>query len=494
MIDNPKKIAAKLGEWREHPATMVRELFGVEPDKWQEEALEAFPHHQRLAMKACKGPGKTTVEAWIGWNFLLTRPRPKCAATSISGQNLKDNFWTEMAKWQNRNEYLKRGFEWTAQRIFYRQAPEEWFMSARTWPQSADASKQADTLAGLHADYILFILDESGSMPDAIMVSAEAALSSCKEGHIVQAGNPTMLSGPLYRAVTTERKLWYVVEITGDPDDPKRSPRISVEWAREQIQKYGRDNPWVLVNVFGKFPPSSLNVLIGPDEVSAAMKRFYRPFEIGAAPKIMGVDVARFGDDASVIAKRNGIQMLPFDKKRNINSTQGAGWVSRTWEEWQADACFIDATGGFGAGWIDQLEELGRSPIGVQYAGEAHDSGRYHNKRAEMAFDFVEWIKRGGALPESPELAAALTQTTYTFHRDRFLLQPKEEIKELLGYSPDEFDAAMETFAEPVTAVTTRKPRRAPQVEYDPFREVNLENDVRRSYGAARTDWEPFRD
>jgi putative ABC transport system substrate-binding protein len=57
-----------------------------------------------------------------------------------------------------------------------------------------------------------------------------------------------------------------LVEITADPDDPRRSARVSAEWAREQIEKYGRDNPWVLVNVFGSFPPHSLDTLIGPDE------------------------------------------------------------------------------------------------------------------------------------------------------------------------------------------------------------------------------------
>jgi phage terminase large subunit len=309
LTDNiADQFADQLAAWRLHPARMVRELFGVEPDPWQEDALEAFPHSPRLAMKACNGPGKTAVLGWIGWNYLLTRPRPKIAATSISAANLADGLWTEMAKWQHVAPVLKNFFTWTKTRIFHNDAPEEWFMSARTWSQSADATPQADTLAGLHADYILFLIDESGGTPDAIMPTAEAALSgSPKEAHIVQAGNPIALSGPLYRACTTSRNLWYVVEITGDPDDPKRSTRIPIEYAREQIAQYGRDNPWVLVNIFGQFPPSSLNVLIGPDEVRAAMTRFYREHELGAAAKVIGVDVALYGDDASVIASRHGL-------------------------------------------------------------------------------------------------------------------------------------------------------------------------------------------
>ena len=214
---------ARIHEWSQHPSKMVRDLLGVEPDPWQAEALEAFPSSPRLAMKAAKGPGKTSCLAWIGWNFLLTRPFPKCAATSISGKNLEDNLWTEFAKWRDRSELLKQKFTWTKTRIFCNDAPETWFMTARSWAQSADRNTQANTLAGLHADYVLVLLDESGGIPDSVMVTAESALSSCVEGHVIQAGNPTHLEGPLYRACTSSRALWRLIEITGDPDDPRRS-------------------------------------------------------------------------------------------------------------------------------------------------------------------------------------------------------------------------------------------------------------------------------
>jgi phage terminase large subunit len=477
-----------LTEWADHPARMVREVFGVEPDHWQEQALEAFPHCQRLAMKACKGPGKTTVLAWLAWNFLATRPNPKIGAISVTNVNLADGLWAEMAKWQKRSKLLQSHFTWTKTRIFRNSAPEEWFMSAKSYSQSADREQQANALAGFHADYVLFLIDESGAMSDAVLVSAEAALSSCVEGHIVQAGNPLKLEGPLHRACVTSKQLWRVVEITGDPDDQGRSPRISIEHAREQIAQYGRNNPWVLVNIFGQFPPSSINALIGPDEVAAAMKRSYRDYEIGRAPKVLGVDVAQYGDDASVIAARQGIQCLPFLKYRNIDSTQGAGQVASKWTDWGADAVFIDATGGFGAGWIDQLRNLGKSPIGIHFAGQAHDASRCVNKRAEMYFDAIEWIKRGGALPQSDELIATLTQTTYTFKGDRLLLEPKDEIRIKLGYSPDEADALVLTFAEPVTphAAPLRKSRSA-VADYNPF--ADLDRDA--SWHMAR-DHESF--
>ncbi len=439
--------------WWKDPPRFVRNVFGVRPDPWQDEVLAAFPRQPRLAMKACKGPGKTTVMAWLAWNFLLTRPDPKIAATSVSGDNLADNLWAEMAKWQARSDFLTAKFEWTKTRIFNRQRPETWWMSARSWAKTADKARLGQTLAGLHSDYILFILDESGGIPDGVMASAEAALSSCVEGHIVQAGNPTHLEGPLWRACTSERRLWHVTEISADPDDPRRATRVKAEWAREQIEKYGRDNPWVLVNVFGQFPPGSLDTLIGPDECAEATRRAWKPEDIETAPRILGVDVARFGDDSSVIFPRQGLVAFPPIKVRNIDGTQGAGLVARQWQDWDADACFIDDTGGFGSSWIDNLRRLGREPIGIHFAGKATDP-RYDNKRTEMYFEAVDWIRKGGALPPdtSQELIAALTRTTYSFRGDRLLLEPKDQVKARLGYSPDDADAFALTFAQPVTA------------------------------------------
>ena len=113
-----------LRRWKAHPSRFVREAFGATPDPWQDEVLDAFPHRQRLAMKACKGPGKTAVLAWLAWNFLTVNKDPKIAATSVSGDNLSDGLWTEMAKWQAKSPLLSAGFKWTRDRIFAKRRPE----------------------------------------------------------------------------------------------------------------------------------------------------------------------------------------------------------------------------------------------------------------------------------------------------------------------------------------------------------------------------------
>jgi phage terminase large subunit len=448
------QLAERMRLWRARPQVFVREVFGVTPDAWQDEVLEIFPTHPRIAMKACKGPGKTAVLAMLAWNFLLTRPRPKVAAVSISAENLADGLWTEMAKWQAKSPLLRELFTWTKTRIFCNEVPEEWWMSARTWPKSGSADDQANTLAGLHADYMLFILDEAGGIPSGVMAAAEAGLANAMglaghEAHIVMAGNPTHLAGPLYDACTRERSLWHVVEISSAPDDPKRTPRVSIEWARQQIQKYGAENPWVLVNVFGRFPPSSLNSLLGPDEVKEAMERHHREDQYAGASRILGVDVAREGDDRSVIFPRQGIVAWEPIVMRNANSIQGAGAVARKWQDWEADGCFVDNTGGFGGGWLDQLVQLGRDPVGIHFSGKATDE-RYFNKRAEMHFELADWVKNGGALPKIPELVEELTAPTYWFKGDKLILEDKDQIKARIGRSPDYADALALTFALPV--------------------------------------------
>lgn len=268
--------------WRVDPVAFVRENFHVEPDAWQlrvlRSAARSVKSAVRIAMKASKGVGKSAVLAWLMWWFFTTRLHPKIIATSITADNLKDGLWTELASWQQKSPLLAAIATWSAERIVSNDHPETWWMSARTWPKGADASQQANTLAGIHADNVMFVLDESGGIPDAVMAAAEAGLANAspangREAILLQAGNPTHLEGPLYRACTSEKHLWDVIEISADPDDPMRSTRVTREWALDQIAKYGRDSAYVLVNVFGKFPPGSANALLGPDDVYAAMHR-----------------------------------------------------------------------------------------------------------------------------------------------------------------------------------------------------------------------------
>ena len=500
------KHASHFLRWIEHPDQMVRELFDVEPDDWQLEALQAFPHRKRLAMKANKGPGKSTVLAWLIWNFMLRRDA-NVMVTSITGDNLKDGVWKELAKWYAKAPLLKELFIITGTRIESRdpELAKNWFASARTWPKTGTADEQSNALAGFHSEYCLGVIDEAGGVPDAVMAAVEAILAGGTETRVVIAGNPTHREGPLFRACTSERSLWKIIEITGDPDDPKRAKRVPIEWAREQIQKYGRDNPYVLVNVFGQFPPFSFNALIGDDEIREAMRRSVPDWHLEGQATLLGVDVARQGDDFSCIARRKGRQAYNFQRRRNIESGQlGASLVNRLWTEFDADACFLDATGGFGDAWYDPLVLLHRSPVRVYFNGKSSDVA-YYNKRAQMYFELVQWIKNGGCLPmdesDSPGGAGynfikALSNTTYTHRGDQLILEDKDDIKAKIGFSPDEVDSLALTFAEPIKP----KPKSSRGVlnvsavsAYRPFSDLEKMQGQNYTVGSANGPYDPFR-
>ncbi|VVE77411.1 hypothetical protein [Pandoraea sputorum] len=474
------KAADQIREWRNNPIKFVWDHFKVEPDAWQRQALEAFarndPEHMRISLQACAGPGKTAVLAWCGWIFLSCHgslhDHPKGAAVSVTADNLKDNLWPELAHWQGRSEFLKQAFIWQKERIFARDHPETWFLSARSWSKAANAEEQGRTLSGLHSKYVLVLVDESGDIPLSVLKAGEQAMGNCVFGKIVQAGNPTSHDGMLYAASTTLRHLWHVIRITGDPDDPDRSPRISIEWAQEQIRTYGRDNPWVMSYILGKFPPSSLNTLLGPDDVEPLLGRHLPQDSYNWAARILGVDVARFGLDRTVIMPRQGNAVFNPVIMRNASSTKVAARVAIAVKKWQPDAVFVDGSGGYGAGVIDVLRDSGHSVIEVQFGGSAMDA-KFFNKRTEMWWEMAEAIKKGVTgmgLPNIRELVRELTAPQYYFRKDQIALEEKEQIKKRLGYSPDLADALALTYAQPVVkGISHRKPQTMASQNYDPY-------------------------
>jgi hypothetical protein len=278
------------------------------------------------------------------------------------------------------------------------------------------------------------------------MLAAEQALGNCTWGKIMQAGNPSSTSGMLYAAATEFSAQWFVVRITSDPDDPERTPRVDAGWARQMIETYGRENPWVMSSILGMFPPTALNTLIGPDEVREAMKRHIRPQQYEFSQKRLGIDAARFGDDKWVLFPRQGLAAFKPIDMRNPRAHDVAGRVMGARAKWGQEVEFFDGTGGYASGAIDACIQLGCSPVEVQFSGKADDP-RYFNKRAEMWFRMAEWIKRGGALPNVPDLVAELTVPTYYYQNGKFRLEEKDQIKLRLKRSPNYADALACTFA-----------------------------------------------
>lgn len=455
--------AHRIRLWREDYRRFVTEELGVQKmDKFQEEALLAASGEMhdppRIAMKASKGPGKTAGLAWIGLASMATRTHLNGACISITGDNLRDNLWKELAKWQQRSAFLKQAFTWTKTRFHANGHEATWWLSFRTWPKNGSVEEQSDALSGLHADNVLVLADETGGYPSAVMATADAILSSCVWGLIVQAGNPTHLEGPLYEASTKHRSQWVLITINGDPDSPTRASRVSVKWAREQIEKYGRDNPWVLVNVFGEFPPHSINALLGPDEVEHAQRRYSEITnnEYNYAQKRIGCDVARFGDDPNIFTPRQGLISLQPVVMRHQRGPKLAARVILMRKRWGGQVViYVDDTGGYGATLEDSLNTAGVPYIPINHSGLADDP-RFENKRAENYWRMAEWVKRGGALSNCPEYNDELTKTHYTFtKKGKLILEAKDIVKQAIGRSPNHADSLSLTFSNPDEADTS---------------------------------------
>lgn len=455
-------------------------------DPWQDEFYHALvgldrdgrpleSPKRRFALAACKGPGKSASLAGAMWWFKLCFPDSKVVATSITGDNLRANLWTELALWQSRSRLLKAAYQWTGDKIYEKGRGELSYMMALEWQRTADPEQMANNLAGLHADYIMAVADESGGIPRKVFGALDAVLANADESkgriaYVLQAGNTTTTDGPLYDACSKDRKLWWVKHISGDPLREDRAKRVSKEWAQQQIDMYpgGREHPWVKVNVLGEFPPGGSNNLIAMADAQKASERRVDPALFLRDARVMGVDVARFGDDETAICFRQGLMMYKFKCFRNQDLMQTAGQIAISINRWKPHAVFVDSTG-LGAGVVDRLVQLGY-PVtavdnGATALGFSHVEWKLKNRREECWWQLADWVKRG-CTPDDSQLIADMVAPTYKFTSDnRLELESKKDMKKRGLPSPNRGDAAALTFAEPVAQLGLRSV--ADRVDYD---------------------------
>lgn len=474
--------------WQLEPWTFARQVCAFDPEPYQDEFLHALvgldvegnplpPEqvHQRLALVACKGPGKSAVLAVAMWWFKVCFPDSKVVATSITFPNLQANLWTELAVWQRHSRLLTAAYEHTEETIYERGRADVSFMLALAWERSASSEQMANNLAGLHANFIMAVVDESGGVARSAFGALDGVLANHNpaEGRIaylLQAGNPTTVNGPLYDAATTQRAHWWVKHITADPDRKDRARRVSEDWAKAQIAMHpgGREHPWVKVNVLGEFPPGGANNLINLADMQSASTRVVDPALWQRDPKVMGVDPARFGDDETAICFRQGAMMFQFKCFRNQDLMQSAGQIALSISRWRPQAVFVEVNG-LGAGIVDRLVQLKYAVTAVDAGstalGVSHVEWKLKNRREECWWQYAEWTKRG-CVPNDSQLIADSVSPTYTFTADNTLeLESKAKMKKRGLPSPNRADAAALTFAEPVPHTGLRSV--ADQVEDD---------------------------
>ena len=259
----------------------------------------------------------------------------------------------------------------------------------------------------------------------------------------------------LYQRALTDAK-WYAGMYRADETDLPWLDGEEIEDSRSMMSASQFRQEWLC-----DFSASTDDVLITIDQVTAACNRAaLSEQDLTGAARVIGVDVARFGDDRSVIQKRWGRLALEPTVFDNIDNMQLAGHVARQIHEWRPDAVFID--GGRGEGVIDRLRQLGHSVIEVHFGGTPLNP-HYANKRAEMWDGVADWIRHGGILPQHKDLKTDLCVPTYRFNRaNRFDLESKDDIKKRGMRSPDMGDALALTFAMPVAPHVSPRPGSRP--------------------------------
>jgi hypothetical protein len=421
------------------------------PDTWQKEVLdhigrcvcESSSVGVRAAVASGHGVGKTALIAWLILWFMSTRPHPQIVVTANTKTQLETKTWRELARW-HRLALNRHWFQQTATRFFLCSHPETWFAAAIPW-----SKERSEAFAGTHEKHVLVLYDEASIIPEEIWQVTEGAMTSAGAMWIVF-GNPTRNTGRFARCFGKDRHLWWTRQVDSRTSRIATNRVLIDQWVRD----YGEDSDFVRVRVRGEFPRASARQLIPGDLVDAAAAKVIHETSYRLAPRVLGVDVARFGDDQSVIIQRQGLAASGLKKFRHLDTMTFAGLVGREIESYKPDAVFVDAVG-IGAGVVDRLNQLGYGAFVIPVnAGErAMDQDQYHNLRTEMWDKTRAWLRAGGGIPDDRELKDDLTGPEYQYDaRDRLALERKEDMKARGLASPDCGDALALTFARPVHA------------------------------------------
>ena len=327
-----------------------------------------------------------------------------------------------------------------------------------------------DAMRGVRLDGV--VLDEVAQMkPEVWHEIVQPALAD-RLGWALFIGTPkglNLFSELYFRA--TDRMVesdpdWYAARYTVEDTEALRPAEV------ERLRRDMDETAWAR-EMLCDFMASGEDQLISLADAEACSKRRYtgREATIASAPVVLGVDPARFGDDRSVIVRRQGLAMFEPVVLRNVDNMTLAARVASEIDRYQPAAVFIDSGGG--AGVIDRLRQLGHDIIEVPFGGKPLHQ-QYKNRRTEMWCEMSSWMKSGGSIPNILALKKELATPTYSYDSaGRKVLESKDQIKKRLdgAGSPDIADALALTLAAPVANVERRVRRRRRQaiVEHDPF-------------------------
>ncbi len=450
-------------DWTE--AIELNEFNGKDP-------VEAFLY----SVASGHGIGKSCGSSWIIHFIMSTRPHSKGVVTSNTSDQLKTKTWGELGKWTNKL-INKHWFTYNNGKgnmnLYHKEHPQTWRVDAQTCRE-----ENSESFAGLHCvnSSPWYLFDEASAVPASIWEVAEGGLTD-GEPFWFAFGNPTRNSGRFRETFRKFRRRWIHKNIDSRTVQVTNKKKID-QWKED----YGEDSDFFRVRVRGVFPSASSNQKIPTDLLERQMNHVS-----GSMPgdvRVMSLDVARGGEDDCVFRFRegqNGRVKKPIKLPGAVyrDSMKLASKAIELINEFDPDVFFIDETG-VGGPVADRIRQL-QPPctiFPINFASASPDP-HYANMRAYMYNNLLEWLKGGGCLHYSEDLLTEFGAIEFTHDKkDREILISKDDIKDILGFSPDDADALALLVALPVgpSHRRNRKPGRPAanvcETEYDPYADL----------------------
>jgi hypothetical protein len=414
----------------------------------------------QIATASGHGIGKSATVAWIVLWAFCTFPDCRGMITANTETQLKTKTWSEIGKWYNLCFFTREHFTLTATALFSKDSDraQTWRIDMIPWSEKNPAA-----FAGMHnqGKRLIIIFDEGSEIADIIYETAMGAMSD-KDTQIIFLifGNPTRNIGYFRECFDGGRfaAMWKHRQI-----DSRTVKITNKKYINQQIKAYGgEDNDIVRVRWLGQFPLKGLMEFFSALEIDEAMSR-EAPYVGRETPLAIGVDVARFGQNNSVIFPRKGRDARTIERRsyNGLSTVELSNKVFEVFHEYRPDGIFIDE-GGVGGGVVDICREKRLWVLGVQFGGKDDISGitfdtsgeKYANKRAAMYGAIRAWLKTG-ALPPDPNLKTAMLAIRYTVPEKSGAIQLVSK-DDLLADNPglvlDDLDALALTFGGPLAA------------------------------------------
>ena len=440
-----KRLADAILRWRVDPGMFVRQVFGAKPWAGQDAILNAIaPPGAHVAVRSGHRCGKSTALAWLVLWFTFCFKDSRVPCTAPGAGQLRDVLWPEIRKWHNRmHPFFKAHVRVTADHVRIVGMEQSQFAAART-----ARKEQPEALQGFHGDNLLFCLDECSGIPQQIFEVAEGALAG-PGARVIMTSNPTRNDGYFYTAFHKDRASWTLQHMSSED-----SPLVQKSYYEGMARRYGKNSDIYRIRVLGDFPKGGGRVVLPLDLLEAAQAfpsdKAHRTGNI-----IRGVDIARFGDDDSATADRDGGVTLAFNRWHGNATTESAGKIMHDFGQGMFHEAKVDVIG-VGAGVADILRENGKFPVADINVGEAARDEQFNRYRDELYWKGREWLETGEAsLPtveECPlveDFIAEACGIEYGFTPSgKIRVEEKDQVKDRIGHSPDLTDAWLNTFAE----------------------------------------------